>query len=312
MDWTYSGRIHQRATVAALAEHFQAKLEALIGQGTVARCWSLLVPIRGGSGRRPLFCVHPGGGMDLCYSELAAELDMQQPIYGLQPQEVTEGTLYTHNSIDEMANALIVAVREVQPHGPYLLAGWSFGGMVAFEMAQQLRDQGEEIAVLALLDSFAPSCTPHLTEQDLTTALISFVGGNIDISSEELQNLDPETRLMSVLRRACELNLIPAYWGAAPPECFIEHRRRLQRAIANYCPRRYDAPMHLFRCRDENHPVLLRVTDPYLGWGPICSGIKLHWVPGDHHRMVHKPYVKDLATVLRQCLSRAHVMFPWP
>jgi thioesterase domain-containing protein len=106
---------------------------------------------RARGGREPLFLVHPVGGNVACYLELARQLDLGRPVYGLQAGPAS------HSGIEAMAAAYLAAVREVQASGPYHLAGWSLGGVVAYEMAQQLRRAGEEVDFLGLIDSYTPA-----------------------------------------------------------------------------------------------------------------------------------------------------------
>jgi thioesterase domain-containing protein len=104
--------------------------------------------------REPLFCVHPAIGLSWswCYSGLLPHLPADRPVYGLQAPHVAGAE--SHTSIAEAAAAYITQLREVQPDGPYHLLGWSLGGLIAHEMAVQLRQAGERVALLALLDSY--------------------------------------------------------------------------------------------------------------------------------------------------------------
>ncbi|MBN3896548.1 MAG: amino acid adenylation domain-containing protein [Nostoc sp. NOS(2021)] len=117
--------------------------------------WSPLVPIQPAGLSPAFFCVHPIFGVVFPYYELAHHLGKNQPFYGLQPIGL-DGKTSPLTNIEDMANHYIEALRRVQPKGPYFLGGWSFGGWVAFEMAQQLQKSGEEVALLAVLDTLAP------------------------------------------------------------------------------------------------------------------------------------------------------------
>ena len=117
--------------------------------------WSSLVPIQTGGSRPPLFCMHAGGGTVLYYHDLARELGPDQPVYGLQAQGLY-GEVPPHAEVEEMAAHYIREIRTVQPHGPYFLGGFCFGGVLAFEMAQQLRREGAEVALLASFDGGSP------------------------------------------------------------------------------------------------------------------------------------------------------------
>ena len=123
----------------------------------VARSWSPLVAIcRGRPDRVPLFCVHGAGGNVLNFKVISDRLGQEQPFYGLQAQGV-DGRLAPLNSIEEMATQYVEAVRSVAPQGPYRLAGYSAGGVIALEMAQQLRKDGAAVEFLAMIDTLAPT-----------------------------------------------------------------------------------------------------------------------------------------------------------
>lgn|ERR1700728_296995 len=114
--------------------------------------WSPLVTIQDSGSRPPFFCVHGAGGNVLIYRELSQNLGSDQPFYGLQSQGL-DGANPPLTKIEDMAALYKKAIRRRQPHGPYLLGGYCGGGLIAFEIAQQLRSEGEEIALLALLDT---------------------------------------------------------------------------------------------------------------------------------------------------------------
>ena len=126
---------------------------------------SSLVAIQPGGSKRPLFLVHPAGGHVFPYIHLAQFLGPDQPCYGLQARGVEDGQ-DPHTRIEDMAAYYIQALQTVQPTGPYLLGGWSMGGVVAFEMAQQLHAQGQRVALLVLLDGRIPTPDETFPEED--------------------------------------------------------------------------------------------------------------------------------------------------
>src|SRR5206468_12126080 len=114
------------------------------------RAWSPLVPIcRGEAGRRPLFCVHGAGGNVLNFKIISDRLGPQQPFYGLQAQGV-DGRLQPLKTIEEMAAQYVEAIRSVDARGPYQLAGYSGGGVIALEMAQVLKREGAQVQLVAM------------------------------------------------------------------------------------------------------------------------------------------------------------------
>ncbi|MGB7414213.1 MAG: SDR family NAD(P)-dependent oxidoreductase [Thermosynechococcaceae cyanobacterium] len=130
------------------------KLASLLGSEKEDTHWSLLVPIQPEGTHLPLFCIHGAGGNILMYRELATYVGNDQPLYGLQAVGLDGGTPITR--LQEMAEIYITQLREFQPDGPYLLLGLSVGGMIAVEMANQLRQQGQEVAFLGMIDSLGP------------------------------------------------------------------------------------------------------------------------------------------------------------
>lgn len=153
---------------------------------------SPLVPIKPQGTRPPFFCMHPAGGNVLCYHNLARHISPDQPFYALQPVNLDgEGAPYP--SVKEMAAQYVAAVRTVYPQGPYYLGGWSFGGIVAFEMAQQLRAAGHEIGLLVLIDTVAPMPFMDFDESVMIANIVRELGfphGKvIDISIRTLRQL---------------------------------------------------------------------------------------------------------------------------
>ena len=127
---------------------------------------SLVTIQRGNENLIPFFCVHGSGGNVLNFRDLSQAMGRSQPFYGVQSRGV-DGRSRPHGSIEEMATAYLAEIREVQPEGPYMLGGYSGGGLVAFEMAQQLTAAGEKIALLVLFDTFPP----HVADRDITVAM---------------------------------------------------------------------------------------------------------------------------------------------
>src|SRR5262249_19016755 len=127
------------------------------------------------SSEPPLFCVHPGGGGVLCYVDLAYYLGPHYPVYGLKARGWDDGQ-EPSESIEEMASTYVEAIREAQPAGPYRLAGWFFGALVALEMAQQLRRRGEEVGFLASFDAGIGGDVPELDDAEI---LREFLGDRV-------------------------------------------------------------------------------------------------------------------------------------
>jgi amino acid adenylation domain-containing protein len=143
-------------------------LAALLGSSAAPRRWSNLVPVKPAGTRPPLFALTAGDGNVVGFAPLARHLAADQPLYALQPSGL-DGQATIDRGIAAMAASCIAELRTVQPHGPYLLAGRCNGATVAYEIAQQLRVAGEEVALLASLDSDPPNAGPSEIEPGVRT-----------------------------------------------------------------------------------------------------------------------------------------------
>nr|BFE81257.1 hypothetical protein GCM10020093_038580 [Planobispora longispora] len=152
-------------------------VEALVRGGSSGR--EVLLPLRAASAASPsppLFCVHPGAGLGWPYSGLLRHLGPEQPVYAFQARVLSEPD-YTAPSIEAMARDYLAWLRRVQPRGPYRLAGWSMGGLIAHAMAVELRERGEEVALLAILDAYPrPVRRSTPDEQEVLSELLAAVG----------------------------------------------------------------------------------------------------------------------------------------
>ncbi|MEU4116198.1 amino acid adenylation domain-containing protein [Kitasatospora sp. NPDC028055] len=151
-------------TVAGLAELLAAARDGAPAEED----FPVLLPIRTRGSRPPLFCVHPAAGISWVYTGLLRHLDAEQPIYGLQAPGLADLSRHPA-SLAEMAHRYLAELRAVRPEGPYALLGWSFGGPVAHAVAALLREQGERVELLAVLDGY-----PELDEY------ARFTGGSHD------------------------------------------------------------------------------------------------------------------------------------
>ncbi|RPH53697.1 non-ribosomal peptide synthetase, partial [bacterium] len=285
------------------------QMARLLRNGAPFAPWSPLVPLREVEldGRAPFFCVHPIGGSVFCYRDLAGRLGADQPFYGLQARGAGNGDV-PHGGVAEMAAEYLAAIRALQPHGPYLLGGWSFGALVALEMARQLEEQGERVGLLALIDA-APAQggaaeLPELDEVAALQLLAGDLGGlagrPLEIAEAELASLAPEERLGRVLERATALGLLP-------PDLSVEQVRHLARlyqanarAMASYAPPACDSRITLLLGTES--PSRERVGE----WRRIAAGgLEVLEVPGDHYTLLQEPRVGDLAAALRAHLDRA-------
>jgi thioesterase domain-containing protein/acyl carrier protein len=283
--------------------------------------WSPLVAMQPEGSKPPLFCVHAiGGGVTGYYRHLVRHLGPDQPFYGLQARGLEEQAGLQHPTIEEMAAEYIDALRSVQPHGPYLLGGASFGGMIAFEMAQQLTGQGESIALLALLDAEPPRAFEEGSQADeeeepepdvalqsyhMAKAMALIAGKELRLTLEELQVLPPEEALALVLERAREAGLadetIDLPWLLRYRQSFNARIRSGDR----YRARPYPGRLSLFLTTGSDAAEPPAGVDRSLGWRALApEGVEAHWVPGSHDGMLLEPHVVHLAEALAASIDR--------
>ena len=260
------------------------------GDLSTTEIFSPLVPIQQTGSLPPFFCIHPVGGHVLAYAALARQLGVEQPFYGLQAVGLNgEQELLTR--IEDMATTYIKAIQTVQPQGPYQIGGWSFGGLVAFEVAQQLRSLGHEIALLALIDSFNPSILNEPKPDqamlvELTAKILSRpFDKELPVSADEIRQLGLDEALNYILKEAKRLQILP-------PEIGLEQIRQLFAVLqANfqakhiYVPQPYSGQITFF-CAEERSEQLAQKQ--IQGWTSLATGgIKIYKIPGDHFSMIH-------------------------
>jgi thioesterase domain-containing protein len=322
----------EAATVEELAESLRRQQEPAP--------WSPLVVIQSSGTKQPFFCVHGAGGHILLFDKVARYIGPDQPFFAFQARGIEEGQ-EPFTCIEDMAAYYVKALREAQPEGPYLLGGYSFGGMVAFEMAQQLRAQNQKVALLVIID--VPAQSPHLK---YLRQFASQLGGLLKMTSEEqvqhflwLRNYAFRLRYFRRLKPADKIVYVRGRFGAlgrkvvranssqkealpavvAPVyedtdlEMLANKRiRRMfsvnERAYRAYIPRRYQGRAAIIRSMRgyTGDPDKDYSPDPTIGWNKVISGpIETYLVPGDHLEMIREPHVRLLAEHLRTCLDNA-------
>jgi thioesterase domain-containing protein/acyl carrier protein len=273
--------------------------------------WSPLVAIQTTGTRPAFFCVHPHGGNVLIYRDLARHLGYDQPFYGLQCRGL-DGQKPPLVRIEEMAALYIEEIRRTQPHGPYFLGGYCMGGGVAFEAAQQLRSQGEQVPLLALFDTMnwfgvdEPSMwlqSYHLGQR-LKFHVANFLSltfeGKIAFFREKAKTARSRTRVW----RSTLSAKFSKRAGVAKSDSWILGRvwRANARAYMNYAPRPYAGVVTDFRPMEQ-----YRGWDgPELKWERLAQGGQnVVVLPVNAPAMLTEPFVKHLAVALRKSIDDA-------
>jgi amino acid adenylation domain-containing protein len=292
------------------------QMAARLRNGEPAERPSSLVPIQPAGSRPALFCVHPAGGDVLCFAALARHLGPDQPFYGFQSRGLT-GAEPPLTRIEDMAALYLEEMRRAQPQGPYRLGGWSLGGVVAFEMARQLREQGEDVALLVILDS-----VPDLTAEaagfqsdidfllDMAAYVESLWGRSLGLTGADLESLDSEAQLGVFAERLRGADFLPPGAGVEQLARILRVYKANANAAGFYEPRPYPGGLTLIRAADmppvqdlgPGNPL----SEPDLGWSRVVQGpVEVLPVPGRHLTILAEPYVEGLARELEECLSRA-------
>jgi amino acid adenylation domain-containing protein len=285
-------------------------VESLAGflRKAAAHEWSSLVPLQTGGTRPPLFFIHTTPGDILGYGNLIYHLDRGQPCYGFQSLGFYKTEL-SHTRIEEMAAYYISLMRGFQKEGPYYLAGWCYGGIVALEMAQQLKAIGQEVAFLGQMETVAPA--PSIA---VSRYYLHRLGCLLRMKPADWRGyLREKLRYRREVKMANKLRFRRAEQAEQPDQALFEERNRKldtlehvyntnMRALDLYRPRPYAGRVTLFNA-EETDPAMLR--DPLYAWPGLAAEIEVHTVPGKHDTMLMEPHVAVLARKLEEALRQA-------
>ncbi len=269
--------------------------------------WSPLVEIqKGDSKQQPFFLIHPVGGSVLSYLDLARHLGAEQPVYGLNARGLDAGQ-QPHTRIEEMAAEYLKAIREVQPHGPYLLGGWSLGGVIAFEIACQLQAQNEQVSLLGLIDSVAPSTWTSTVKQDDELWLLfgfaqdlGLTPNVLTVTREELLQMSSDERLIYLEEQAKSAKLIPEYIEHAQVVRLYEVFTTNIKALEQYEPAAKARRITLISSEQSANTF----PDSTMGWSELSTeSVEVFTIPGNHYSIVRKPAVEKLAEHLKACIA---------
>ncbi|WP_116209721.1 non-ribosomal peptide synthetase [Streptomyces olivoreticuli] len=259
-----------------------------------------LLPLRERGSRPPLFCVHPASGISWPYAGLLSHLGQDRPLYALQARRLMDPHALPA-TLEEMAADYIDHLRTVQPSGPYHLLGWSFGGMVAHAMATRLREEGEEVALLVMLDTYVRAeqsvqGVPEGGEQQIFGLLLDAAG----YRPEDLEGKDLTRDVVADLLRRTNL-LPPEILEDNALTAMIDaysHNIGLQR---KFTPERFDGDLLLFTAATSDTGPTVSAKD----WEPYVAGtVTAHPIVGEHHHLMRPQSLSHIGPILRAALDR--------
>lgn len=274
-----------------------------IDSGTAPAGGPAIVMLRDAPSGTPLFCLPGVGGHVFSFRHLLEHMPLERPLYGLQIQEldVRSGHL---DSIESLAAELVRQVRSVVGTGPFDLVGYSFGGVVAFEMMQQLEAHGQATGRLILIDAYMPGVLQVRTG-----------AGKILAHLRELARRTPRGMWTYVAQRIAKRlgwtpSADPMVANAAQgplEERLAEVERRCYRAFGAYRGGPIRAPIVLLRALRLSNWLVLDPRDPTCGWGRVTSaGVRTRTLDCEHLDVFNVPHIEDLGRMIQEeCLRSA-------
>ena len=259
---------------------------ALLQQERWTPSQASLVPIQPEGKRAPFFCIHGLGGTVLRFNALARHMGTDRPFYGVQAQGL-EGDRAFHSTVEEMAAFYIKEIRALQPEGPYNVGGYSLGGLIAFEMARQFQADGQEVGVLALLDTYPGK--PKSNKLLLSTLAGLPFNEQVSYAAQRIK------RIRKGIKRRFEALFLP--------RPLKEVRRVFAVAEEKYKPQVYFGSATWFRATEKGLRGVDNPTDDWSKW--VTGGVEVHDIEGDHGSILKEPDVSFLAESLRSCLNKA-------
>jgi len=247
----------------------------------------------------PFFAVHARKGNVMCYANIVRYLGAEQPFYGLQAYGLVPGQ-QPLPSIEAMASAYIAAIQTVQPQGPYLLGGYSMGGCIAFEMAQQLRRRGHAVALLVLLDT-------AMRREDWQLDDASYwhwrYQDELALNWDALRRLNGDEQveyIVEQLEASGDVPLDLRYLDRPKQRQTLKLEKRNVEALLKYTPQVYPGRVTLLRSSTERPDF---GNDTTLGWGRLAAeGVEVYEIPAKHRDFLEHPVAERVAAILRQCI----------
>lgn len=296
--------------LASLFQHATIeKLALLLQMDGKSVSWDSLVPIKPLGDKMPLYIVHGAGLNVLLFNTLAMNMDSNQPVFGLQAKGLN-GIDEPFNRMEDIAGHYVDEIMAQNPDGPYALAGYSFGGIIAYEMTKQLEARGKQVKMLAMFDTYAYRSDHYdiwpkkyfnrarfLTMQ----VLYSFVL----LAESPKRTVEYKTEMLR--RRAVEFFWRMKYGKEQRQDGFSGYSRKIDlmnaEAERNYNLTPYPVRIELFRAEKR---TFYMDDFEYLGWKPYAlKGVNIHEIPGEHNFIFAPPNDKAFARILQDCLDKA-------
>uniref|UniRef100_UPI002454F6EA thioesterase domain-containing protein n=1 Tax=Nocardia abscessus TaxID=120957 RepID=UPI002454F6EA len=277
--------------VAQLQQHRSGR-----GRVDAAAAFDVVLPLRTGGAREPLFCIHPASGVAWSFAGLAAHLDPERDVYGIQ-SPVLDAAARLPESIDDWAREYVREIRAVQAEGPYHLLGWSLGGVLAHAVAVRLQEQGQRVAVLAMMDSSLRAGADANAPLPVADLLGGLLGGLLGEAADEE---DAALDLPGLARRIAELPEPFASFGADRLDRVLRAGAGSLELIRRYRPRPYKGNLVYFTAALDD-PI---GATGAASWADAVDGtVHNHAVHASHWRMTSESALARIGHVLTAVLA---------
>jgi thioesterase domain-containing protein len=272
----------------------------VLREGNWSLQWPSVVPLQRRGNRPPIFFV-PGAGSDVTsLTGFARALGIEQPFYGMQPPGL-DGRRRPARSVEELAAYFVTELRRAHPRGPYFLGGASYGGLVAFEMAQQLTRLGEQVAFVGLLDTHAAQFPRMLWRVPIRFRIFRRFGNTLPQPPERSFE-DMAREIVGIWHARFSNRMDKLFRRPLTREGgYFDFFELALRARRRYRISPYPGKVTLFRYREQPSPALYH-SDPLMGWGPAAQALDIVDVPGTHTNLS----VDDAREVCNQLRARLH------
>jgi thioesterase domain-containing protein/acyl carrier protein len=293
-------------------------LAKVIENGVKPDQWRSLVPLHPSGSKKPLFLVHGLGLNVLLYTTIINHLDPEQPVYGLQAKGLN-GTDEPLETIEEIARYYISEVTTIDREGPYQLAGYSLGGIIAYEMGRILTGMGKQVSFIGLLDTVAEGSVKNVPFYRLIGSkmqyLLNYLSWNISYlfktSDESISSIIMRRwRGLSKKIRGIDVKMtrddrVSKGEQAELPKYLRKVHRANLRAGRKYNLQTYQGSVHLFKATHQT----FYIADPVnYGWDKFASGgVIVHEIPGEHSSTFAPPNDRLFASILQKVLNETTI-----
>ena len=283
------------------------QLTTVLRQSGATSHWNPLVCLQPQGAKTPLFCVHAAGGIVFRYLQVASLLGTERPFYGIQARGIEHGD-EPYASIEEMAADYVKAIRTIQPHGPYLLAGWSFGGSVAFEMARMLEQEGENVPLVLMIDAPSPYVDGY--EPDDVEFMLERLRPAAGLALTEVYAQGSrQNQLIYLFKEQKLAGLLAPDIDFKDAELRMKIHMHHNKIICEYRPVSPFQGKIIFFKPMEKIPFDSRMGNPITDWASFArQGIEVHEAPGNHFNMFSPVNGPVLARQIKACIEQSLVI----